>query len=187
MGRAKALLPAGPNGPTFVGTLTGALRAGGITDLLIIGRPEDSLLRAETDTLGTDVRYVANHRAADGQIASIIAAVNAVDHPGVIGLLIVPVDLPLVSGVTVATLLDAFLLQRPLIARVAHRGRRGHPVVFAAALFDELRHADPDVGARVVLRRHLESILDVEVDDEGAFTDVDTPEDYLRLFGTSLP
>jgi molybdenum cofactor cytidylyltransferase len=193
MGRSKALLPAGAHGPTFVRRLAGALRDGGITDLLIVGRPDDASLRTEVEALradvfdaalGADVRYVENHHAEDGQISSIIAAVNVVDHPGVRGLLVMPVDQPLLTPQTVATLLEAFSRVRPPIARATHGGRHGHPVVFAAAIFGELRHADPGVGARVVLRAHASAILDVEVPDEGVLIDVDDPDDYARVFGT---
>src|SRR5262245_1202789 len=87
MGRSKALLPVGSNGPAFVRQLADRLREGGITDVLIVGRPEDASLREEAGRLGDDVRFIENHRADDGQISSIVAAVNAVDHPGVQGLL----------------------------------------------------------------------------------------------------
>jgi molybdenum cofactor cytidylyltransferase len=186
MGRSKALLPAGANGPTFVRQLADTLRAGGITDVLIVGRPEDTALRAEVGALGEDVRFIENHRADDGQISSIVAAVNVVDHPGVQGLLAVPVDQPLVTSATVATLLDAYLRARPPIARATFQGRHGHPVVFAPAVFSELRRADRHIGARMVLGAHAAAILDVEVPDEGVVIDVDDREDYARVFGGPL-
>jgi molybdenum cofactor cytidylyltransferase len=186
MGRSKALLPAGGGGLTFVHRLADALRHGGITDLLVVGRPEDTPLRAALTTLGADVRYVENRRAEDGQISSIIAAINVIDHPGVQGLLIVPVDQPLVTADTVAALLEAFCRVRPPIARATHRGRHGHPVVFAPAVFGELRTADRSLGARAVLRAHAGAILDVEVPDDGVLVDVDTPDDYARVFGVQF-
>ena len=183
MGRSKALLPAG--GSTFVRRLTGVLRDGGIDDVLIVGRPQDVALRAEVDAAGPGVRYVENLRAWEGQISSIVAALNAVDHPGVRGLLVVPVDQPLLQPATVAALLEAFSHGQSPVARATYQGRHGHPVVFAASVFAELRNADPAIGARAVLRAHREAILDVEVPDEGAVIDVDDPATYERLFGSS--
>jgi hypothetical protein len=55
------------------------------------------------------------------------------------------------------------------------------------AVFDELRHADPALGAKAVVRAHGAAVLDVPVDDAGAFLDVDTPEDYARATGQALP
>jgi molybdenum cofactor cytidylyltransferase len=98
--------------------------------------------------------------------------------------LVVPVDLPLVSAATVCLVLRGWRAAGAAIARpVRSDGRHGHPVVFAARLFPELRAADPAIGARQVLRAHAAEVLDVPVDDEGAFEDIDTPADYERLVG----
>ena len=63
----------------------------------------------------------------------------------------------------------------------------GHPVVFGRALLAALRRADPAAGARPVVRAHEAEAEDVVVDDAGAFTDIDTPEDYRRAFGAPPP
>jgi CTP:molybdopterin cytidylyltransferase MocA len=187
MGRSKALMPVGPGGPTFVRRLAETLRTGGVLDLLVVGRPHDDGLRSEVSALGPGVRYVENPRAETGQISSIVAAIDAIDRAGVRGLLVLPVDQPLLSAPTVAAVLESFTMQLPPIARAVHRGRHGHPVIFSAAVFDELRLADPAIGARVVLRAHVDRILDVEVDDEGAVLDIDDPEQYARVFGVPPP
>ena len=49
---------------------------------------------------------------------------------------------------------------------------------FDRAIFGELRAADPAAGAKPVVRRHAAAIVNVEVDDPGAFRDFDTPEEY---------
>jgi molybdenum cofactor cytidylyltransferase len=61
--------------------------------------------------------------------------------------------------------------------------RHGHPVVFDRSLFAELERADGSRGARAVVAAHERDTVDVPVDDEGAFFDIDTPEDYQRAFG----
>jgi CTP:molybdopterin cytidylyltransferase MocA len=96
----------------------------------------------------------------------------------------VPVDQPLIASATIVALLDAFQRARPPIARATFQGRHGHPVVFGPAVFAELRRADREVGARVVLRAHADAILDVEVSDQGVVIDVDDPDDYARVFGS---
>lgn len=187
MGRSKALLPVGSTGSTFVRALTEALRDGGIADVLVVGRPDDEPLRGEVAGLGTAVRYVENHRAERGQIASIVAAIDAIDHPGVEGLLVVPVDLPLVAAPTVAALLAAFERTRPPLARATYQGRNGHPVIFGPALFAELRQVDPSLGARAVVRAHAAECVQVDVPDPGVLVDIDDPDAYQRVFGIPLP
>ena len=56
-------------------------------------------------------------------------------------------------------------------------------MVFSRDVFASLRHADPEVGAKAVLRARASAIVNVEVDDPGVVADVDTPEDYRALFG----
>jgi molybdenum cofactor cytidylyltransferase len=69
---------------------------------------------------------------------------------------------------------------RPPIVRPSFEGRRGHPVIFDRALFDELRRAPLDVGARAVVSAHYPEIVDVPVDDPYCLVDVDTPGDYQK-------
>ena len=72
------------------------------------------------------------------------------------------------------------------VVRPSRGGRHGHPVLFDARVLAELRAADLSAGARAVVRAHAAESLDVEVDDPGAFEDIDTPEDYRRVFGIGL-
>jgi len=59
-------------------------------------------------------------------------------------------------------------------------------VLFDRSIFDELRGADLEQGAKPVVRAHAADGLEIEIEDEGAFVDVDTPEDYERVFGVTL-
>ncbi|HSC27023.1 MAG TPA: nucleotidyltransferase family protein [Vicinamibacterales bacterium] len=187
MGRPKALLPVDSAGVTFVEQLARALLAGGTADALVIGRPDDQALVDHVERMGTGVRFVANPRAdSGGQLSSILAGLQAADRPGVKGILVVPIDLPLVSATTVAALLAAFGSAGMPIVRATFGGRHGHPVIFGRGVFDGLRHADPAAGAKAVLRAHEQSILNVELEDPGIVQEVDTPEEYARVFGRPL-
>ena len=179
MGRSKALLPFPPTNRTFVAQIAATLLAGGVADALVIGRPDDDALRAEVEGLAAPVRFVGNPRAdAGGQLSSVIAGLNAADRPGARAILVTPVDLPFITAETVAALLAAFSAGRAPIVRATHAGRHGHPVVFGRAVFDALRHADPALGAKAVLRAH--PVLDLEVSDAAVLNDIDTREDYAR-------
>ena len=97
--------------------------------------------------------------------------------------LVTLIDVPLVNAATVRILLQEYRGGASLIVRPTRDGRHGHPVIFDRALFDELRKANPAEGAKEVVRAYSAELLNVEVDDEGAFTDIDTPEDYERWIG----
>ena len=96
------------------------------------------------------------------------------------------VDVPLVPVEVVRAVLQAYRETGAPIVRPAKGVRHGHPVIFDRAVWDELRHADPAMGAKPVLEAHRAEIVDVPVEDEGAFQDIDTPEEYERLFGRGL-
>lgn len=182
MGRAKALLTLPPDHDTFVARLVATLLAGGAPDVFVVGRPEDEALRGEVGRIATAagrVRYVENRNADRGQLSSVIAGLNAADHPGVRAVLVTPVDLPLVRPGSIAALLQAFSSSAAPVVRATCGGRHGHPVIFARQMFAALRRADPGVGAKAVVRAH--PVLDVEVGDPGVLRDIDTPDDYAEL------
>jgi len=181
MGRSKALLAVSAT-DTFVGRLLTTLRAGGIPDPMVVGRADDQPLRDEVRRRAAT--YVANPDAdAGGQLSSLLAGLSALDGWGVRGLMMVPVDAPLVTPATIAALLAAFDATGAPIVRPRHQGRHGHPVVFSSAVFDELRRANPGEGAKAILRAHATEIVNVDVDDPGVLADLDTPEAYRAVFG----
>jgi len=185
MGEPKALLPIGVGGPSFVSRLTAVFLEGGAADVIVVARPDDPALAGEVERIaaaGAAVRLVVNEHPDRGQLSSLLVGLNAADKPGVTGVLVSPVDAPMILAASVRTLLGEFLSRHALIARATHQGRHGHPVIFARRLFDDLRRADPSVGAKDVVRRNASAVIDVRLDDPGVVQDIDGPDDYARLF-----
>ena len=181
MGRSKALLLA-PCGRTFVARLVETLNEGGIDSPFVVGRPDDDLLKSAVESLESRGRWVENPDAdSGGQLSSLLAGLRKADRPGVRALMVVPVDAPLVAPETVSKLIGVFAASGAVITRARYQGRNGHPVIFSRAVFDQLRHADPSLGAKAVLRAHEDAIVNVDVDDPGVAGDIDTPEDYEKL------
>ncbi len=107
---------------------------------------------------------------------SIAAAVRATADAG--GWLILPADLPLVQPATLQAVARA--LVDPAMATQPHyRGERGHPVGFAASCGPQLAALSGNQGAAPILRalRDARQVVEVEVDDVGIVTDIDTPEE----------
>ena len=210
MGRPKALLPAG--GETFVGRIARTLRAGGAGPLVVVAPGAELAARIRAALAGhADLapppRVVVNPDPDRGQLSSLVVGLDAlelldavelpdapalpdVDDPGAAGrpfdaALVTLVDVPLATPATVRALLERYRRTRAPLVRPARRDGpgHGHPVLFGRALFAELRRADPAAGAKPVVRAHEAEAEDVVVDDPGAFTDIDTPDDYRRAFG----
>ncbi|HEX3140628.1 MAG TPA: nucleotidyltransferase family protein [Rhizobacter sp.] len=106
---------------------------------------------------------------------SIAAGVSARSNAS--GWLILPADMPMVRTSTLQAV--ASELERHPVAYAQYRGRRGHPVGFAAELFSELVMLTGDEGARRLVARY--PAQGVEVDDPGVLLDVDTEDDLARV------
>lgn len=188
MGCPKPLLGYGDaGGRTFVAHLVGVGRAAGVpalSDIYVIGRPEDAQLQAEVAR--QDATFVPNLRAHEGQLSSLqagLSAAQAARGAELEGVIVIPVDMPLIGPGSLARLVHAASRSPASILRATHEGRHGHPVLFKRAVFAELYAADAAVGARAVVRADPARVENVEVGDAGATIDFDTPEDYLSAFG----
>ena len=189
MGHPKALLPV--DGETFASRLVRILRAGGVDEVVIVvaaDGPVDAI-HASLAPTQPEPRIVLNQDPSRGQLSSLLTGLHAIDRPGVDAVLMTLVDVPLVGVSTVRALLDAYARSRAPIVRPSRPvdSAHGHPVIFDRSMFDDLRGADPDTGAKPVVRARAAEIEDVMVEDPGAFVDIDTPADYRRVFGRSVP
>ena len=122
-----------------------------------------------------DIVVLSAAEAARGMGATI--ATGVAERSGAPGWLVLPGDMPLVRPGTLLAVASA-LEQHP-VAYAQYRGRRGHPVAFAAELYSELIQLSGDDGARRVMLRY--PAHGEEVDDPGVLMDVDTAADLERL------
>jgi molybdenum cofactor cytidylyltransferase len=185
MGRPKASLPL-EGGDTFLSRIVRTFSVAGAGDVVVVlGHDADAIASVFAGT-GVAARLVTNPDYGTGQLSSLLIGLNAVDRPGVTAALITLVDVPLVNASTVRAVIDHYLRTRAPIVRPVRGDQHGHPVLIDRSLFDEIRRADPASGAKVVVRAHASATGDVEVDDAGAFLDIDTAEEYERLVGRRI-
>ena len=183
MGRPKALLPIGAGRETFLDRITRTLLDGGVEEVVVVLGSGALAIRAAAGVDSGRVRLVDNPDYEKGQLSSLVASLRTVDRPGVSAALVALIDSPLISAGTVRALLSTARERGALIVRPASNGRHGHPVIFGRAVFDELRRTDPSEGASAVVRAHRTDVIEVAVDDVGAFIDINSPEDYERWIG----
>lgn len=118
-----------------------------------------------------------------GQLSSIHAALLSLPIGATDGMLLCPVDHPLVSVDLISKLIDAFYSAKPLIVLPVYNGRRGHPLIFSAALYPELLDAPLDLGARAVVWAHKNEILEVPTIEEGVILNLNDPQAFEKLSG----
>ena len=132
---------------------------------------------------GLSVTFVHNPDYAEGLSTSVrtgIAALPASVDAAVICL----GDMPRVGAALIDRLIEAFdPSSGALIVLPSHVGQRGNPVLWARRFFEDLKALEGDTGARQILARHGDGIVEVPVTDEGASFDVDTPEALAALAG----
>jgi molybdenum cofactor cytidylyltransferase len=150
-----------------------SLRAA-VDEVIAVVRPGDPPLVA---ALGGDgARVVVAARADDGMGASLAAGIAAAD--GTDAYVVALADMPWVAPATIRAVVEA-LRGGASIAAPRYRGRRGHPVGFAAAHRAELVALTGDQGARAIVEAHASFVTFVDVDDAGVLADVDVPGDLV--------
>ncbi|MDQ6749451.1 MAG: nucleotidyltransferase family protein [Actinomycetota bacterium] len=173
LGRPKQLLPY--RGGTLLGHVLGVARACPFDQIVVpIGGHADEV-RASVDLTGADV--VINSAYGKGCSSSIAAALSALD-PRCRALVLLLGDQPGVTPATVRALLDGRGGSPLAVCR--YDDGRGHPIAFAAGVFDDLADLHGDKGVWKLLDRSAGDVVEVEIAG-GIPRDVDTPEDYQAV------
>ncbi len=197
MGQPKAALALGSR--TFLGTILGRLPP----DLwvgVVVPEPVQVLVRLpqtgpdernrviekliQSEPVGAGTReeplYIVNPHPEKGQLASLQQGLLA-GAAKFAFTLVALVDLPAVSATTYERLVSAAEAGGGDLWVPRYDGRRGHPVVFGQACYEDLMRAPLEEGSRWAVARHRSRRIEVEVDDPEIHRDVDTPADYRRL------
>ena len=122
-----------------------------------------------------DIVVVSDAEAARGMGHTL--ALGIAERSGAPGWLVLPADMPLVRPGTLLAVGRA--LEHHAVAYAQHKGRRGHPVGFAAELYSELVMITGDNGMRRVLLRYPAHAEDT--DDAGVLMDIDSAADLEAL------
>jgi len=179
MGTPKALLDY--RGAPFIVRILEAFEALDLkTRVMVLGSHAVPIRTAIT---GHDCLIVENPDPTSEQIGSLRRALEALASARPAAALVWPVDLPHVHLSTVERLLEDYRRNHGAITLPTFAGRRGHPVIWDARLFEELLSspAAEREGARAVVHAHEAELRVVAVDDPAIVDAIDTPEDYERL------
>jgi len=186
MGRPKAMLPL-EGGDTFLTRIVRTFLDAEIDDVVVVvGADANAIVNAFAAS-GLAARFVENPEFEQGQLSSLLVGLRVVDRPGLAATLVTLVDVPFVAPSTVRAVVDRYRRTHAPVVRPVSGARHGHPVLIDRSLFDSIRAAEPSAGAKEVVRAYASSAGDVEVDDEGAFADIDTPEEYDRAATLERP
>jgi molybdenum cofactor cytidylyltransferase len=177
MGRPKALLPI--DGRMFIERIVAALKQGNIGRIIVVLGHNAGELKAKISHLPIEILINDDYKL--GQLSSLQVAVRHLRSDAACdGMLVHLVDHPYLPSSLVEEMIRRFYESKKWLVVPRYHGKRGHPVVFARALFDELLAAPMGQGAKAVVNAHPAETLEVETEEEGIAVDIDTPELYRQ-------
>ena len=177
-GRPKALLELG--GVPLVLRQLIALSGAGVDELVIVlGHHAASIMPVIEHF---PVTLVHNPQPEDGQVSSLRLGLAAV-NPNVDAVLVALADQPLINEQDITSLIGAFK-KRPqgtalLVPRVA--GEPGNPVIFSAAVREQILAGDINIGCRQWRTANPHAVASFETDNRRFVLDVDTLDDIERF------
>ena len=178
MGSPKALVTY--QGTPFLEHLLSVTRHPAIGVRRVVLGPDAEGIYAQIRLASDEI--IINKDWEKGQLSSIQAAVRSLPS-GTDGMLLCPVDHPLVSSALIGHLIETFLESKAPVVVPTYEGRRGHPVIFSAAVYDELLKAPADTGARAVVWAHKNEVQEVATVEEGCVLNLNDPAALLKLKG----
>ncbi len=145
-------------------------------DVRVILRPQD-----DSAALGlpADCRVIRSARCQEGMAHSLAAGITALQDSDAAVVAVLLGDMPLIRPQTLIALQQQAAAERIVVPLYA--GQRGHPVLFGRAFWPELFSLQGDQGARGVLQRHAQRLLEVPVADPGILVDVDNAQMLAAL------
>ncbi len=177
LGKPKQLLSFGGN--TF---LTSVAKTACESDM----QPVIVVLGANAEKIGEtlnipSIHVVKNSDWQEGMASSIRTGLFTLTElfPQVDGIVMLVCDQPFLNHDVIRALVEAQRNSGLPAAAASYGGKLGTPALFHKSLFSELMSLSGDTGARKMLERKREHVVEVEF--EMGVVDIDTQEDYERL------
>jgi molybdenum cofactor cytidylyltransferase len=183
LGRPKQTLPFGDT--TLLGHVLRDVEGSSLERVVLVvgGAADDALAQIEPRR----AEVVRNDSYGSGCASSLLAGLDAAGDVAAVMLLLG--DMPGVAPALIDEVARAWEERRPWAAVTSYRGEPGHPFVFSAAAFGDLRLLHGDKAVWKLIESHPERVERVDVDRELP-RDVDTRDDYqaaLNVLRRSAP
>ena len=176
LGQPKQLLPFG--GTTLLGWVVAqAERATALDEIVVVlGRAADQI--RESVDFGT-ARVVENPVFGEGCASSYRAGIGALD-PRSEAIMIILGDQPGIRPEVIDQLAGEWRQGTYQIALCSYRGRKGHPMIFAKPLFEQLIGLHGDKAAWKLVDANPDLVQQVDF-DLPIPEDINTTDDFQRL------
>lgn len=126
------------------------------------------------------IKVVYNKDYNLGQTSSFKAGLQAVSAFSQ-GIMLLPVDFPLIQPDTVNLLIQAFQRQQPRILIPTYQNKKGHPPIFNGLLRKELLALNDNEAINTLARKHADGLQLCPVTDEGVVLSFNTREEFEEI------
>ena len=148
--------------------------------VLVLGSSAETIRVQLSQTLLEGVKVVVNQAYGQGMASSLHEGLSTLDPQSNAALIILG-DQPFVRPQTLDQIVASYRRSHAQIVIPSYQGTRGNPVLLDRSVFSEVMALQGDVGCRAIFDKHLEGIVNVEVEDMGVLLDIDDRDDYERL------
>jgi molybdenum cofactor cytidylyltransferase len=186
MGAANKLL-AEIDGKAMLARVVEAAQASQISEIVAVTGHQSETVAEALSAYG--VGCVHNPDFADGLSTSLQAGIGALGGAidgAIDGVIILLGDMPRISPGHIDRLIAAFSpVEGRAICVPTFQGKRGNPVLFAARFFLEMTTVGGDSGAKHLIGQHEDDLVEVAMEDDAIFLDVDTPDALAAIRAAS--
>lgn len=175
MGRQKLLLPF--RGSTILENVIETITTcESIEEVLLVYEATEVIDRVK----GYDLKAVYNPIAEEGQSTSVIAGVKS-SNPKTKAYMFIMGDQPFINKDVVERLIGIWKQNTSSIIVPRYNGKNGMPTIFSEDFKKDLLNITGDKGGRDVIKANPDKVIYVDIDENMAGFDIDTPEDYEEL------
>ena len=124
----------------------------------------------------SNIEFIHNKNFQNGISSSVVTAIKSAPED-CSAILIGLGDMPKITASHINKLIDAYNpLEGRAICVPTWKGKRGNPVLWARRFFPEMLQLKGDFGAKELMGKYAELVVEVEMNDNGIIIDIDTPE-----------
>jgi molybdenum cofactor cytidylyltransferase len=123
-----------------------------------------------------NIEFIHNKNFRNGISSSVVSAIKSAPED-CSAILIGLGDMPKITVSHINKLIDAYNpLEGRAICVPTWKGKRGNPVLWSRRFFPEMLELKGDFGAKELMGKYAELVVEVEMNDNGIVMDIDTPE-----------
>ena len=183
MGRNNKLLLNADGIPLVRRSAINILNSNVTSMTVVTGFDENKIVNALS---GLNVNFVKNINFREGLSSSLKAGLaNITPTPSAV--IICLADMPKIQPEHINQLIENFdPLKGWEICIPTNNGKRGNPVLIGSRFFPYIFETSGDFGAKQVMKRHSDKIVEVEIGTSDIHFDIDTQDEYENFTTRSI-